>query len=49
MGMARLLEQRIAKAGAKNIAVVKSDIFDYKPPKSFDAVIAIGVLDYISD
>ena len=48
-GMLRILRERIAGAGARNISVVESDFFAYAPEKPFDAVIAIGVVDGVAD
>ncbi len=48
-GMMRILRERILGAGTRNITVVESDFFAYAPDRSFDAVIAIGVLDCVDD
>lgn len=48
-GMTGILRERIASAGTRNITVVESDFFSYAPGCSFDAVIAIGVLDCVND
>lgn len=48
-GMTRILRQRIANSTAQNICVIESDFLSYSPPKAFDAVIAIGVLDSVVD
>jgi 2-polyprenyl-3-methyl-5-hydroxy-6-metoxy-1,4-benzoquinol methylase len=46
-GMTRILEERIAASGTRNISVVESDFLSYSPAEKFDVVIAIGVLDSI--
>ncbi|HVB36317.1 MAG TPA: class I SAM-dependent methyltransferase [Candidatus Acidoferrales bacterium] len=48
-GMARILRQRIENSVARNITVVEADFFSYAPAQRFDAVIAIGVLDCVSE
>jgi len=48
-GMTRILRERIENSAARNITLVESDFFSYAPAQQFDAVIAIGVLDCISD
>lgn len=48
-GMTRILRERIASAGARNITIVESDFCFYAPGCSFDVVIAIGVLDCVTD
>lgn len=46
-GMTAILKKRIALSDAPNVTVVDCDFFSYSPGKTFDAVIAIGVLDSI--
>lgn len=46
-GMARILRQRIADSAARNISVVESEFLAYIPAGTFDAVIAVGVLDSV--
>lgn len=48
-GMTRILRERIANAQTPNITVVESDFSSYAPCCSFDVVIAIGVLDCVTD
>lgn len=48
-GMIRILRERIETAAAQNIAIVECDFFSYQPVKRFDMVIAIGVLDSVTD
>jgi len=48
-GMTRILRERIASADARNITVVQSDFFSYAPDRCFNVVIAIGVLDCVTD
>jgi 2-polyprenyl-3-methyl-5-hydroxy-6-metoxy-1,4-benzoquinol methylase len=48
-GMVRILRERIASAGTRNVTVVESDFFSYAPDRCFDVVIAIGVLDCVND
>lgn len=48
-GMTRILRERILSAATRNITLVESDFFSYAPDRRFDAVIAIGVLDCVSD
>ena len=48
-GMTRILKQRINASPMQNISVVESDFLSYSPGRTFDAVIAIGVLDSVVD
>jgi len=48
-GMTRILHERIQSAGTRNITVVESDFFSYAPIHHFDVVIAIGVVDCVTD
>jgi len=48
-GMIRILRQRIESAGAGNVTLVESDFFSGAPARRFDVVIAIGVLDCVTD
>jgi SAM-dependent methyltransferase len=48
-GMTRILRERIASAGARNVMVVESDFFAFAPGRCFDTVVAIGVLDCVND
>ncbi|MGB6482063.1 MAG: class I SAM-dependent methyltransferase [Candidatus Acidiferrales bacterium] len=52
-GMTAILKQRIAASAtqsiAPNITIVESDFLSYSPGKTFDVVIAIGVLDSVID
>lgn len=48
-GMTRILRERIASIGTRNITIVESDFFSYAPDCCFDAVMAIGVLDCVND
>ena len=48
-GMTRILRERITSVGTRNITVVESDFFSYAPDRRLDAVIAIGVLDCVTD
>ncbi|HEV2315697.1 MAG TPA: class I SAM-dependent methyltransferase [Candidatus Acidoferrales bacterium] len=48
-GMTRILRERITSVGTRNITVVESDFFSYAPDRRVDAVIAIGVLDCVTD
>lgn len=48
-GMIRILRQRITDSTVGNISVVESEFLAYAPGKTFDAVIAIGVLDSVID
>lgn len=46
-GMAAILKEKIAAETARNISVIESDFLSFAPGKTFDAVIAIGVLDSV--
>ncbi|MGC1291598.1 MAG: class I SAM-dependent methyltransferase [Candidatus Acidiferrales bacterium] len=51
-GMTAILKQRIATAApnvAPHITVVEADFLSYAPGRTFDVVIAIGVLDSVID
>ncbi|MGH9727468.1 MAG: class I SAM-dependent methyltransferase [Candidatus Acidiferrales bacterium] len=48
-GMARILRERIVAAPARNVTIVEADFFSYAPAERFDVVIAIGVLDCVTD
>jgi len=50
-GMARILTTRIEQLETKasNVTLVECDFFDYSPEEKFDVVIAIGVLDTVSN
>jgi SAM-dependent methyltransferase len=48
-GMTRMLKERISAAAKQNISVVESDFVEYSPGRTFDAVVAIGVLDSVVD
>jgi SAM-dependent methyltransferase len=52
-GMTAILKQKVAASAAQNIAphitIVESDFLSYSPGKTFDVVIAIGVLDSVID
>lgn len=46
-GMTHILKQRIASSATGNITVVQSDFLSYSAARTFDVVLAIGVLDSI--
>jgi SAM-dependent methyltransferase len=48
-GMTRILRQRFADSAACNVSIVDSEFLAYAPARTFDAVIAIGVLDSVVD
>ena len=47
--MARMLTERLAAAGARNVTVVNHDFLALPLDGGFDVAAAIGVLDYVDD
>jgi SAM-dependent methyltransferase len=48
-GMTRILKERIKASALKNTSMVESDFLSYPSSRAFDAVVAIGVLDSVTD
>ncbi|MDD5489370.1 MAG: class I SAM-dependent methyltransferase [Candidatus Moranbacteria bacterium] len=48
-GMSDFLKDKIERQNINNIKIVNQDFFDFSSAEKFDHVIAVGVLDYISD
>lgn len=48
-GMIDILSQRIVDSKVRSISVVESEFLAYSPAKTFDAVVAVGVLDSVID